>query len=571
MGESVALGRMTVELLGGLAIFLFGLDQMTTSLRAVAGERMRDVLSRITTNKFIGVFSGAFTTAVIQSSSVTTVLAVGFVSAGLMNLHQAIGMIMGAEIGTTVTAQLIAFKITKYALVALTIGFVMQFFSKNETTRRYGLMIMGFGLIFFGMNMMGDAMRPLRTYQPFIDLLQSMDNPFLAVLVSASFTALIQSSSATTGIIIVLAGQGLITLEQGIALVFGANIGTCVTALLASIGKERQALRTAMIHVTFNLAGVSLWFGFIDQMAAAVRWMSPVSTELAGMDRLAADTPRQIANAHTLFNVGNTMVFIWFTGTFIWLVNRLVPPRAAPLEEGIKPKYLDPVLVRTPSLALAAVRMELDRLGGLAIAMVRSASRDVLTGTEFDLERLADKDDDIDRLHGEIIRYLGAITRRPLTPRETELAYDYMSVANHYENIGDMVEVNLCRTGRHRIERQVVISPGTLRAVEELALRVVEEAARTQAAIRDQDRELAARIVAAKPGITDRADSLEMRLAERLIEDDPNRVATFQIESELIEGLKRVYYFTKRIAKIIAARDVPELEDEPSEAALMDD
>ena len=228
---------IVVGLLGGLAIFLFGLEQLTDMLKATAGDRMRNVLAQVTTNRFKAALAGGFTTAVIQSSSVTTVLVVGFVSAGLMSVQQSIGVIMGAEIGTTVTAQIIAFRVTEYALVAVICGFVLQFFFKDARTRRYGTMILGLGLVFFGMNLMGDATRPLRDYQPFIDLLAQMDNAVLTVLLSAGFTALIQSSSATTGVIIVLGSQGLISLEQGIALVFGANIGTCVTALLASIGK----------------------------------------------------------------------------------------------------------------------------------------------------------------------------------------------------------------------------------------------------------------------------------------------------------------------------------------------
>ena len=302
MDESVIdIWSMIIGLLGGLAIFLFGLNQLTDMLKSTAGVQMSDLLARTTSNRFKGVLAGGVTTAIIQSSSVTTVLTVGFVSAGLMSLQQSIGIIMGAEIGTTVTAQIIAFKITRYALLAVIVGFVLQFFFEDDRMKRYGTMVLGLGLVFYGMSMMGDATRPLRSYQPFVELLAQMDNRFLAVLLSAGFTGLVQSSSATTGVIIVLGGQGLISLEQGIALVLGANIGTCVTALLASIGKQRLGLRAASIHVTFNVLGVVMWFGFIDELAQLSRWLSPASTELSGVDRLAAEIPRQIANAHTIF------------------------------------------------------------------------------------------------------------------------------------------------------------------------------------------------------------------------------------------------------------------------------
>ncbi len=267
-------------------------------------------------------------TAVVQSSSVTTVLVVGFISAGLMSLTQSIGIIMGANIGTTITAQLIAFKITHYSLVLVAIGFFTLFCSKNEKARHYGHMIMGLGLIFFGMHLMSDGTKPLRSYQPFMEMMQQMDNPLWAILLAAGFTALVQSSSATTGLVITLAAQGFISLDAGIALIFGANIGTCITAILASIGKPREAVRAAVVHVLFNVAGVAIWFAFIPQLALFVTWLSPANPDLVGTARLAAETPRQIANAHTVFNVANTMLLIWFTAPLAWLVQRIVPERA---------------------------------------------------------------------------------------------------------------------------------------------------------------------------------------------------------------------------------------------------
>ncbi len=232
-------------LIGGLALFLFGLDQMSDALKLIAGDGMKKVLAKLTTNRFTGAIAGAFVTAIVQSSSVTTVLVVGFISAGLMSLTQSIGIIMGANIGTTITAQLVAFKITQYALGLVAIGFFTLFCSKNDKVRHYGHMIMGLGLIFYGMHLMSDGTKPLRTYQPFMEMMQQMDHPLWAILLGAGFTALVQSSSATTGLVIALASQGLISLDAGIALIFGANIGTCITAGLASIGKSREAVRAA--------------------------------------------------------------------------------------------------------------------------------------------------------------------------------------------------------------------------------------------------------------------------------------------------------------------------------------
>jgi phosphate:Na+ symporter len=359
-GESTGMDwwNMGMQLFGGLALFLFGMEQMADSLKAVAGERMKLILAKLTTNRFMGAVTGAFVTAVIQSSSVTTVLVVGFITAGLMSMSQSVGVIMGANIGTTITAQIIAFKVTKLALLMVASGFAMLFFSKQQKIRQYGGMLMGLGLVFFGMSVMSDAMKPLRSYQPFLDLMTRMESPLVGILVAAVFTGLVQSSSATTGIVIVMATQGFITLQAGIALAFGANIGTCVTAMLAAIGKPREALRAAVVHVLFNVFGVLLWVGFIPQLAALVTWLSPAYPQLSGINRLSAEAPRQISNAHTVFNVANTFIFIWFTGQFVRLVEWLIPDR--PLEELVlaRPKYLDEELIDTPSLALERVRME---------------------------------------------------------------------------------------------------------------------------------------------------------------------------------------------------------------------
>ena len=553
---TIDITTIVIGLLGGLAIFLIGLEQLTDMLKATAGERMRNILAQMTTNRFKGVLAGGFTTAVIQSSSVTTVLVVGFVSAGLMSVQQSIGVIMGAEIGTTITAQIIAFRVTEYALIAVICGFVLQFFFKDTHVRRYGTMVLGLGLVFFGMNLMGDATRPLRDYQPFIDLLAQMDNAVLTVLISAAFTALIQSSSATTGVIIVLGSQGLISLEQGIALVFGANIGTCVTALLASIGKQRQGFRPALVHVLFNVAGVCIWFGFIDELASFSRWLSPAAPELSGMDRLAAEIPRQVANAHTLFNVGNTLIFIWFTGAFAFVVTRLVPEKrpSGPVE--IQPRFLDEALLETPVLALDAARMEIVRMAGHIQPMVREIGPAVLRGSQSDLDRIHAMDHDVDVLHAAIVKFLGRVSREELVDEETERLHDYLNIATFYESIGDIVETDFVHGGRKRIEKQVRISADTHRVIEELATKVNWALDTATAAVDRDDPALARQVVAAKEDVNTIADRISQRLVDRLVAEDPHRTSTYRVESQLVEHYKRIYYNCKRIARLIAEADV---------------
>ncbi len=263
-----------VGVAGGLLLFLYGLYVLTEALKHAAGSAMKRILRRLTSNKFKGAFAEAFITSVIQSWSVTTVLVVGFISAGLMSLTESVGVIMGANIGTTITAQIIAFKVTKAAMVLIAVGGLSFVFAKKESWKNYSLIVLALGLIFFGMTVMSDATAPLRSYDPFIDFMQRMETPLSGILAGAIFTAVVQSSSATTGIIIVLATQGLVTLEAGIALAFGANIGTCVTAMLAAIGKPTEAVRAAFVHVLFNVAGVLIWIAFIDQLVDFVQWMS---------------------------------------------------------------------------------------------------------------------------------------------------------------------------------------------------------------------------------------------------------------------------------------------------------
>ena len=291
-------------LVGGLAIFLFGMDIMTRALKQVAGNSLKTILARMTSNRFLGLIAGASVTAIIQSSSITTVLLVGFISAGLMTTAQSVAVILGANIGTTITAQILAFNVTALALPILALGFFISFIAQSKVAREYGRILLGIGMVFFGMAIMSEAMHPLRSFRPFLDFMLSLDNALLAMLVGAGFTALVQSSSATTGILIVMAGQGLIGLEAAVALALGANIGTCVTALLAAIGKPREAVRAAVVHTIFNVVGVAIWIGFVDQLANLARYISPIEVTVSG----AVGIPRQLANVHTFFNVQCVLV-----------------------------------------------------------------------------------------------------------------------------------------------------------------------------------------------------------------------------------------------------------------------
>jgi len=552
--------NMGMKLLGGLALFLYGMEQMADALKAVAGERMKIILAKLTTNRFMGAATGAFVTAIIQSSSVTTVLVVGFITAGLMSMAQSVGVIMGANIGTTITAQIVAFKVTKFALLMVAGGFGMLFFSKQEKIKQYGGMLMGLGLVFFGMSVMSDAMSPLRSYQPFLDLMTRMENPLIGILVAAGFTGLIQSSSATTGIVIVMATQGFITLEAGIALAFGANIGTCVTAMLAAIGKPREAVRAAVVHVLFNVFGVLLWVGFIPQLAELVTWLSPAHPGLSGTDKLAAEAPRQIANAHTVFNIANTLIFIGFTSQFARLVEKLVPDK--PIEEIIvaQPKYLDEELLETPSLALDRARLEIGHMGERVKAMLQDIMTAIVNSNGEMLKNIARIDDEVDILHGHIVTYLGQVSQKPLTEDQTSVLVNLMAAANDLENIGDIIETDMVYLGNEGIEARVSISEETREILYKLHEIVSITAELGIDAVIENDQRAAQEVIDMKADISRLTESAAMHETRRLVAEEPNRLAAYTLEMDLIEKLKRIYYFAKRMAKTVVPEEVSEEE-----------
>lgn len=537
--------------LGGLALFLYGMDLMSRSLKVVAGSRMRQLIGRMTTNPLKGVVAGAVTTAVIQSSSVTTVLVIGFISAGLMTLPQAIGVIMGANLGTTITAQIAAFDVTEYALLLVAGGFVWRMIGREGKGEFRGAMVMGLGLLFFGMGLMSEATTPLRTYQPFVEWMGRMDHPAAGILVGALVTAIVQSSSATTVIVIVLAGQGFVSLEAGIALVFGANIGTCVTAMLGAIGKPTEALQAALAHLLFNVVGVLIWVGFIPEVAELVSWLSPEAAGLEGTARLAAETPRQIANAHTVFNLANVILLVGLTHPLAALIRKLVPERPENSAGFGEVKFLNDLYLETPPMALDLTRKELSRLGAGALKMLHGSLRQVLYGSRQDLEELRRDDNDIDALHGAIISYLGKLSQGNLRADEAEALRDCLAAANHFESIGDMVETDLVEAGMERIRQGVEISEGTGERLGDLHRKVVWAVDAVIHALIERDAGAARQVVDAKSEINRLAAVAEAHVIKRLAAAEPNRRDAFRIESDVIENLKRIYYFAKRIARVV--------------------
>lgn len=374
-------------LLGGLALFIYGMNLMSETLQKVAGDGMRRVLSLLTKNPVMGVLAGAVATAVLQSSSATTVMAIGFVSAGLMGLPQAISIILGANIGTTMTAQIIAFKITDYIPVFLFLGFLVNFVAKKERTKQIGLSVLAFGLLFLGIDTMGGAMKPLATSQVFVDLIgQVAGIPVLGVAVGTLMTLVVQSSSATIAVLQNFASQAgpdgvssIIGLQGAIPILLGDNIGTTITALLACIGQSRNAKRAAVSHTLFNVSGALLFIWFVPQFAQLVQFISPSGPEVEVISR-------QIANAHTLFNCTMTLIWLPLIGLMTKIVTTILPDKtvdkqtAAAIENLSTPLYLDERLIGTPAVAMQMTVQETLRAGEAIRGALGAVHRSVDTG-----------------------------------------------------------------------------------------------------------------------------------------------------------------------------------------------
>jgi phosphate:Na+ symporter len=556
VGQDIDWFRLGMGLLGGLAMFLFGMEQMSEGLKAAAGDKLRDLLARLTKNRVMGAVTGALVTAVLNSSSVTTVLVVGFISAGFMTLVQSVGVIMGANIGSTFTAQIVAFNVTQYALVMVAIGFFMLFTAKQDKTRYYGAMLMGLGLVFYGMGVMGEAMTPLRTYQPFLDLMIRMENPLLGILVGAVFTGLVQSSAATTGIAIVMATEGLISLPAGIALAFGANIGTCVTAILAALGKPVEAVRAAMVHIIFNIAGVLLWVMFIPQLAEFITAISPASPELTGKARMAAEVPRQIANAHTVFNVANTLLFLGFTTYFARLVERLVPDRPTPEKIIIRPRYLDKAVIDVPAMALEQVRFELGHMGEIITGMFASLRSAVADRNREACDSVLKMDDQVDILHEAILEYLSEIRQQPLTDRQSTEFQALMSATINLESLADVIETELVAIAEEFIDREGEPNEATRLLLHDLADKVYQAIEDVIRSVREEDENAAANVIAMKDEIGRIAEAFLAHQSRRIGVREERQLGLVRLELELLDKLRRMYTLVKRIAKELVPKEV---------------
>lgn len=543
--------HMAGLLIGGLALFLLGLQFMTGGFKAIAGSRLQAWIGALTANRFRGVLAGAAVTALLNSSTITTVLMVGFVSAGLMTLTQSVPMIMGANIGSTFTAQIIAFDISKVAPYMLALGFVMYAFAKRALIRRIGEVVMGLGLLFLGIQFMGDATRPLRTFPPFIAAMQDMEHPLVGIVVGAVFTAIVQSSAATLAIVIALGAQGLMPLEAGIALILGANVGTCGTALLAAIGKSAEALQVAVVHLIFNVLGAVVWAFFIPQMADLARFVSPSFPELQGVARLAAETPRQVANTHTIFSVANTLVLIWFSdwiARFARMIVRTRTPETKPFGE---PVYLDKSSLEMPSLGLQRVRLELSRLGNEVVEIVRSGVSVVVNGSIEEINTLLDRDKEVDRLADEILYYIGLISQDEHSEDEGLRMIGFTQIVTNLENISDIVGTNLMSVSQQRLTQSIELTRMNEVANSRFAKVVIQNLAQVVEMIGEVDDKVAPQSFGTKPEIKALAAEARQSILGHVQLVQKSDVLDYQLAVDTIEQYRQIARLSRGIGKVI--------------------
>ncbi len=524
-----------MTIMGAIGLFLYGMFKMGEGLQNSAGDKVRKILETLTGNRLAAVFVGIAVTAVIQASGATTVMAVGFVNAGLMTLEQAIGVIMGSNIGTTVTAQLVAFKLDEYALAAVAVGVVLRFAARGKRSRAFSDFLLGFGLLFLGIGILKTALEGLRTYPPFMKLmLASRDRPVLGALVGALFTTAIQSSSATTSLLVTMAQKGLISLGAAIPVVFGANIGTTSTALIASAGTSLAARRAALAHLCFNVVGTLLFLPLLGPFEKAAASTSPY-------------VARQIANAHTIFNVGVTLILLPFIPNFANLVTKLLRGEESITEHG--PRFLDPRFISVPFSAVSQLKKEVARMAQLAKRNLKT-SFDVFTGEgKPDRKRFESIEEVIDGLEAAVSHYVARVSRRSVTGDQAKILTDMINVATDLERIADHA-TDIVELADYKDEQNLPFSDEAAQELRNMITLVMDLVTYMTECLETHDNERAASL----RGMGDIINGLEKDLRARHIKRLNQGIchpASGIVYLEFLTHLKRIGDHVARVAKVI--------------------
>jgi phosphate:Na+ symporter len=543
---------LIIGLLGGLGLFLLGMEMMSEGMKKSAGDRLRTILGSLTKNHLLGLGLGTFVTMIIQSSSATSVMLVGFVNSKLMKFKRTIGIILGANIGTTITAQLIAFKLTDYALLLIFIGFVLMFFSGKVKVKYIGQSILGFGILFFGMHIMSESMVPLRSFSPFIELLQGLENPLAGIIIGIVFTALLQSSSAFIGITIVLATQGLITLEAAIPLLFGSNIGTSITAFLASIKASMEAKKVALANAFINIFGMMLFVFWIPGFADIIAQVSPKSLlPVDSMQAMAETIPRQIANAHTLFNLVVAAILLPFTNVVAKIIDKILPEGEAAEAMAMKTHFLDRNLVSTPVLGLNLAKQEALRIGSITQDMLGDMILPFIVKEPQIIDELIEKERQIDFLVDEVNAYLMEISRQSVDIKSTNEAFQIMYTVKELEEIADIIGNQLVKRAVKWIEGDVEFSEQGKKELLEYHNKAQKQLSRAIEVFREINLEKAKQMRLKHRKYRMIASELEKLHYERLRDPGKKLESSGDTHMELMTRLRSITHHATNIARII--------------------
>ncbi|MGL5650589.1 MAG: Na/Pi cotransporter family protein [Paraclostridium sp.] len=532
---------IVISLMGGLGLFLYGMNLMAEGLEKSAGSKLKRIVELLTSNIFMGVIVGAFVTAIIQSSSATTVMVVGFVNAGIMNLTQAIGVIMGANIGTTVTAQLVSFDLNGMAPIALGIGIILYLFASKPKVKNIAEILIGFGILFTGMDFMKNAVEPLAEYKGFTDLLVGFgDHPLLGLLLGFGITAIVQSSSASMGMLIALASQGLIPLNAALPILYGQNIGTCVTSLISSVGASRNAKRAAVMHLIFNVLGTAVFLIVLNK---------PVVSFVTNMN--PGDVARQIANTHTLFNILSVIILLPFTKFIINLAIKLVPDKAGEEDESKAIKYLDDRIVETPSIAVASVVKETLRMGKKAKESVNYALHGFLEQSQENIDKSFKNEKIVNELQKGILNYLLKLSKAHLDEDARDIVDSLFNTVNDIERIGDHAE-NIAELAQDIINSDLKLSKQGTEEVRELYNKVIATYDYALQAMKTYDVDLACKVIK----MEEQVDIMEKSCRANHIHRLNNSLCSIDsgiIFLDLISNLERISDHAVNIAQQVIA------------------
>ena len=537
---------IAIGIMGGLGLFLYGMNLMGDGLQKSAGSKLKRIIELLTSNIIMGVLVGMVVTMVIQSSSATTVMVVGFVNAGIMSLPQAIGVIMGANIGTTITAQLVSLDVDFLAPVALGIGIVIYMFSNKPKHKNIAEILIGFGILFTGMDFMKEAVKPLAGYQGFTDMLLSFGHhPILGVLMGFAITAIVQSSSASMGMLIALASQGLIPITAALPILYGENIGTCVTSLISSIGASRNARRAAIMHLTFNVLG-SMIFMFILS--------KPIVAIVTAID--PTDAARQIANAHTLFNVINVILLLPFNKLIVKLALKLVPETKGEQDDDDKVvKYIDDRMIETPSIALANIIKETLRMGEKSKESLNAAMDGIVDKSKEKIELSFKREKLINELQKSILNYLLKLSKASLNEDSRETVDALFNTVNDIERIGDHAE-NIAELAKDIVDLEISFSDVGIGELKDMYNKVVSTYTYALEAMRTSNVELACKVIKMEEQVDMMEKSCRANHMNRLNSSSCS-IESGVIYLDIISNLERVSDHAVNIAQqVIAGRIV---------------